>query len=161
VCHHVPVDGVSLRPIDDRNRAAVEALQVRPDQTEFVDGVRSSIEEAATYEKPPWYRAVYAGDIPVGFVMLADDDPTFRWRYYLWRMLIDARYQGRGFGRAALDHVVAYVRTRPGGDELVTSVANPDDERSPLAFYLRYGFVSTGEMYDHELLVRLDLRDRA
>jgi GNAT superfamily N-acetyltransferase len=45
--------------------------------------------------------------LPVGLVMLADDvppdDPTIRWRYHLWRMLIDEWYQGRGYGRAALD----------------------------------------------------------
>jgi diamine N-acetyltransferase len=79
--------------------------------------------------------------------MLADDDPTCPWRYYLWRLLIDERFQGRGFGRAALDHVAAYVRTRPGGDELVTSVA------------LRYGFERTGELHDREIVLRLTLRE--
>lgn len=152
---------MSLREIDDRNRPAVVALAVKPDQHRFVDGVQASLDEAATYERPPWCRAIYDVDEPVGFVMLADDDPTCPWRYYLWRLLIDARYQGLGYGRAALDLVTAYVRTRPGGDVLMTSVAHYDDDRddgSPLDFYLRCGFQPTGELHDHEIVLRLTLR---
>jgi diamine N-acetyltransferase len=151
---------VTLRVIDEDNRASVEDLRVRPDQLRFVEGVRSSLDEAATYATPPWCRAIYNGEIPVGFVMLADNDPTCPWRYYLWRLLIDDRFQGHGFGRTALDHVVAYVRTRPLGDELITSVAHYGDERdggSPLDFYLRCGFERTGELHDREIVLRLPL----
>jgi diamine N-acetyltransferase len=151
---------VTLRVIDEDNRASVEDLRVLPDQLRFVEGVRSSLEEAATYDAPPWCRAIYNDKITVGFVMLADNDPTCPWRYYLWRLLIDDRFQGHGFGRTALDHVVAYVRTRPGGDELITSVAHYGDERdegSPLDFYLRCGFERTGELHDREIVLRLPL----
>lgn len=72
-------------------------------------------------------------------------------------MLIDARFQGRGHGRAALDLVVAYLRTRPGADALVTSIVPGGG--SPLGFYLRYGFRQTGEMFDHEQVLRLPLGD--
>ena len=47
------------------------------------------------------------------------------------------------------------MRTRPGADTLVTSVV--PGEGSPLGFYLRYGFVETGQMFDreHVLVLRL------
>jgi diamine N-acetyltransferase len=160
-CHDAIVDGVSFRVIDESNRAEVERLRVSPDDLRFVESVRSSLEEAATYDPPPWVRAVYSGEEPVGFIMLADDDPTCPWRYYLWRLLVDTRFKGRGFGRAAVEQVAAYVRTRPGGDELVTSVAHYGDERdagSPLDFYLRCGFEATGERHGPEIVLRLDLR---
>ena len=41
--------------------------------------------------------------------------------YYLWRLLVDEAYQGRGYGAATIDAVVAYLRTRPGADVLLTS----------------------------------------
>lgn len=155
---------VTLRVVGDADRPAAERLRVAAGQERFVDGVALSLAEAAA--KPhcrPWYRAVYAGAEPVGFVMLADDvppgTPDIPWRYYLWRMLIDARFQGRGHGRAALDLVVAYLRTRPGADALVTSIV--PGEGSPLGFYLRYGFRETGEMFDHERVLRLPLDDVA
>ena len=151
---------VTLREITTANRALVEALRVSPAQEGFVDGVSQSLAEAAaTPTSRPWYRAVYAGETPVGFVMLADDvppgDPDIPWRYYLWRMLIDHRHQGRGLGRAALDQVRLYLDTRPGADELVTSVV--PGPGSPLGFYLGYGFEPTGDWFDHEQVLRLEL----
>ncbi|HEU5108596.1 MAG TPA: GNAT family N-acetyltransferase, partial [Micromonosporaceae bacterium] len=140
----------------------VEALRVAPEQEHFVEGVGRSLAEAAANPlAKPWCRAIYAGEVPVGFVMLADDvapgNQDIPWRYYLWRMLVDARFQGCGYGRAALNHVVAYLRTRPGADLLMTSVV--EGECSPMGFYLRCGFRATGQMFDHEKVLRLRLAD--
>jgi diamine N-acetyltransferase len=153
---------ITLREITAANRLAVEELRVAPEQEIFVEGVRQSLAEAAaTPHANPWCRAVYSGEIPVGFVMLGDDVPVgnrhIPWPYYLWRMLIDSRFQGRGYGRAALNLVVAYLRTRPHADVLVTSVVA--GEGSPMGFYLRYGFRSTGQMFDHEHVLQLRLAD--
>lgn len=151
---------VTLREITDDNRAAVRELRVLPGQEQFVDGVVDSLAEAAAAPHAmPWYRAIHAGDIPVGFVMLSDDASpglsSHPWRYYLWRLLIDGRFQGRGYGREALDHVVAYLKTRPGADLLMTSIVAGDG--SPLGFYLRYGFQPTGEVFGHEEVLQLPL----
>jgi diamine N-acetyltransferase len=153
---------VALREITDDNRQSVEHLRVAPGQEGFVDSVRRSlVEAAATPHARPWFRAAYFGETPVGFVMLGDDvprgNPHIPWRYYLWRMLIDARFQGRGYGRSALDLAVAYVKTRPDADVLVTSVVA--GEGSPLGFYQRYGFELTGEMFDHEHVMQLQLKE--
>ena len=155
---------VTLEEITPANRALVETLRVSPEQGAFVDGVaRSLVEAAATPASRPWCRAVYTGGAPVGFVMLADDvppdDPVIPWRYYLWRMLIDHRHQGRGHGRAALDEVRRYLRTRPGADVLVTSIV--PGPGSPLGFYLRYGFEQTGDWFDHEQVLRLRIGETA
>ena len=152
---------MTLREITPDNRADVEALRVAAGQDVFVDGVGPSLAEAAaTADAKPWYRAVYADAVPVGFLMIGDDvhpgNRVIPWRYYLWRMLIDGRFQGRGYGRAALDRLVEYLRTRPGADTLVTSVV--PGSGSPLGFYLRYGFEPTGEMFDHEQVLRLRLK---
>ena len=147
---------VSLRPIDESNRGAVEALTVSSIQDEFVAGVADSLVEAV--EDPGGraiYRAIYAEEIPVGFVMISDevDGPDYI-AQYLWRLLIDQRYQGRGYGTAALDLVVAYFRGRPGVEVMWTSCGEGDG--SPLGFYERYGFVQTGDrVFDNEILLRL------
>ncbi|GAA1023014.1 N-acetyltransferase [Acrocarpospora pleiomorpha] len=153
---------VSLQPITDANRAAVVALDVTPAQRNYVTGVAGSLADALRYPQAmPWYRAIYAGGAPVGFVMISDNippgDPTLLGPYFLWRLLVDARYQGSGYGRAALGLVVSYLRTRPAAHELLTSVA-PGEDSSPLGFYQRLGFQDTGEFFDGERVLRLPLR---
>ncbi len=152
---------VSLRDVTDGNRAEVEGLRVTDTQRNYVASVSQSFVDAA--ENPdahPWYRAVYSGPTPVGFVMIADgvseEHPDFAGPYYLWRLLIDQEWQGQGIGRAALDLVVDYVRTRPGAQALRTSVA-PGSEESPMGFYVNYGFTPTGEVLDGEELLVLPL----
>jgi hypothetical protein len=53
---------VSLRPITDANREAVEALAVTPDQGRFVSGVHESILEAA--EEPDAQALYWAISMP-------------------------------------------------------------------------------------------------
>jgi diamine N-acetyltransferase len=153
-------DGISLREITDANRPEVELLRVTREQESYIDGVADSLMEAAvTPAACPWYRAVYAGDTAVGFVMISDGipdgHPEYLGPYFLWRLLIDARWQGQGFGMAALDLVVDYLRTRPQARTLLTSVA--PGPASPLPFYLRYGFSPTGQVFDGEDVLELPL----
>jgi diamine N-acetyltransferase len=151
---------VTLNEITQDNRAAVMDLRVSPDQEDFVAGVADSLREAAeSPEARPWYRAVYAECRPVGFVMLAENvppgDERYPWRYFLWRLLIDERFQGKGYGRATLDALVAWLRSRPGADALFTSAV--PGQSSPVTFYEHYGFERTGEIFDGEIVLKLDL----
>ena len=148
---------VSLRPLSASNRQAVEALRVSPGQEQFVSSVADSLREAAEHpDAHALYWAVYADDTPVGFVMIADEvaSPDYI-PHYLWKLLIDERYQGRGFGTATLDLIVEYFRGRPGVEALITSAGQ--GEGSPITFYERYGFERTGEI-SCEVFLRLELR---
>ena len=76
----VPV--VTLREITEDNRAAVEALAVTEEQSRYVASVSRSLLDAEEYpDAMAWYRAVYADDEPVGFVMISDgitaDNPEY------------------------------------------------------------------------------------
>ena len=108
---------VTLREITAENDAAVRALAVGPGQELFVDSVEHSLDEAAsTPEANPWYRAIYAGDQPVGFVMLSLDippgHPEHPWRYFL----CDGRMVPRGGGLpAAIASRVSPTLRRDGG----------------------------------------------
>jgi diamine N-acetyltransferase len=151
---------VSLREITEDNRAVVEALAVTEDQSHYVASVAASLVEAAQLpDAKPWYRAVYADDEPVGFVMISDgitvDDPEYVGPYYLWRLLVDHRFQGRGYGTAALDLVVEHVRKRPDARVLLVSTAV--GPTSPVTFYQQYGFRLTGEVHGGEPILEFDL----
>jgi diamine N-acetyltransferase len=136
---------VRLEPVTPENVRAVCDLRVAPAQEAFVAPNAISLAEAYVYPQA-WCRAVHAGDELVGFVMLHDttDDPG----YMLWRLMIDARFQGRGHGRQVVQAVIEHVRTRPGATEL--KVGAHRGQGSPGPFYESLGFVATGEVIGEE-----------
>ncbi len=153
--------GVALEEISDGNRAEVLALRVVPGQEQLVSSVAESLAEAAEYpHAKPWYRAVVADGTLVGFVMVSwDADPRpleIVGSWFLWKLLIDGRYQGRGYGAEVVRQVAELVRAE-GASELLTSyVPQPG---GPAGFYGRLGFVPTGDVDgDGEVIMRLALR---
>jgi len=154
-------NGIILREITDQNREAVLALRVAPSQEGYVSTVADSLEEAReTPEGNPWYRAIYADERAVGFVMLSwnvtPDPPRILGPWFLWKLLIDEQHQGRGYGRQAVT-LAADIARDHGASELLTSYVVGD--RSPEPFYRQIGFVPTGEHDENgEIVLALRLR---
>jgi diamine N-acetyltransferase len=144
---------ISLREVTRENLRDVLRLDVHPEQRQFVASNAVSIAQAYFERERAWFRAVYAGETPVGFLMLYDNPAEAE--YFLWRFMIDARYQHLGFGWRALELLVDHTRTRPGANKLAVSCV-PDDG-GPGPFYQKFGFVYTGEEDEGELVMELDL----
>jgi len=146
---------ITLRPIDDSNREAVLALTVREDQP-FVAPNDVSLRQAAETEAeaPGVARpfAIYADEELVGFCMFAfnPEDEDEEDRYYLWRFMIDQRFQGKGYGQAALDAIIRYFKDN-GADRLYLST-EPENERG-LHVYHKAGFRETGVIDDGEAIM--------
>lgn len=144
---------VTLREVSEENLFLILKLGVNEAQKQFVAPNTISIAQAYFAQERAWFRAIYADETPVGFLML-DDDPH-KAVYFLWRLMVDAHYQGMGFGRRAMELLISYVKTRPNALELKTSYA--PGEGSPKAFYRKLGFVETGEVLEGENVMRLKL----
>jgi diamine N-acetyltransferase len=72
--------------------------------------------------------------------------------WFLWKLLIDHRHQGRGYGREVVRQIVGLARGQ-GATELLTSYV--PGEGGPAGFYARLGFVPTGELDPaEEIIVR-------
>jgi diamine N-acetyltransferase len=151
---------VTLREITDENRDAVLAVQVAPAQERFVGTVAGALRDAEEIpEGKPWYRAIYAHDEPVGFVMLSwnvtPEPPRIVGPWFLWKLLVDQRHQGRGYGRESVRLVADIVRAN-GATELLTSCVV--GKGGPEPFYRRIGFSPTGELDENgEIILMLDL----
>ncbi|HEY1277680.1 MAG TPA: GNAT family N-acetyltransferase [Thermoleophilaceae bacterium] len=148
------------------DRAAVMGLRRGPGQDRYVSSMEESFEEADREPRAmprPWaVRDAESGAL-VGFAMISDNipqpmDDDLVGPYFLWKLLIDERYQRRGYGAATIDAVVDYVRGRPEADVLYTSCS--DGPGSPRGFYLRYGFTDTGRVESGENVLALDLAGR-
>jgi diamine N-acetyltransferase len=143
---------VTLREVTKETVRAVMDLEVAENQGHLVAPNSMSIAEAY-FEPRAWFRAIYADDDPVGFIMLYDDPDTPK--YYLWRMMLADGQQRKGYGKRAMDLLVEYVRTRPNATEII--VGSIPGQGSPQPFYEKFGFVPTGEVKGGEVILRLEL----
>jgi RimJ/RimL family protein N-acetyltransferase len=151
---------VVLIEIDWRNSGDVLHLATHHSQERFVATVYQSFADALTPDLDegggqvvPWFRAIGADGELTGFIMVAgatatNPDP------FLWRLLIDRRHQGRGIGHQAIAALADRLRDE-GHRRLLTSWV--PGRGSPEGFYLRLGFVPTGQVLDGEVVSALEL----
>jgi diamine N-acetyltransferase len=151
---------ISLREIDSTNYRECIALSVAPGQEHFVASNVQSLADAYVYPDAEPYALYDEADEMVGFALLfplpeggpADSVPpgAALVGYILVRLMIDSGFQGRGYGRAAVDAIVERVRQR-GLQKIRLSVV-PENEQA-LALYERNGFVRTGELEGPEIVL--------
>ncbi len=142
---------VTLREITEETLRPILDLEVKPEQADLVAPNAVSIAQAH-FAEDAWFRAIYADDTPVGFLMLSDQPA--KPRYYLWRFMIDRHHQGKGYGIRAMELLIEHVRTRPGATALFVSYV--PDPAGPKGFYEKLGFVDTGRVHGGEHEMRLD-----
>ena len=156
-----PAD-VSLREITADTVRSVVDLKVRPDQSDFVATNAISLAQAL-FSPEAWYRAIYCGDELAGFVMVYDEslrpEPPTTPEIGLWRFMIDERFQGRGIGAAALELVIAHVRSKGRYTAFETSYM--PGEGCPEPFYRKLGFEPTGRVDGREIVLSLPLTGTA
>ena len=149
---------ITLKEITSDNYDECLALQVRDDQKSFVAQNVKSLAEAWVFYTAARPFAIYNGDTMVGFLMV-DIDPDLIGSHdlcFLWRFMIDAKYQGRGYGKAAMQEVINYVKTNFNPKIFETSVAPGNDAAEEL--YKGFGFVPNGKYVGDEKVLVLNLR---
>lgn len=150
---------VSLREITSETVRAVIKLSVAESQQGFVAPNAVSLAQAL-FSRQAWYRAIYCAEELVGFVMLEDESlekpPPQAPGIGVWRFMIDAKFQARGIGRAALLLVIEHARRKGIFETLELSyVPGPG---CPEPFYLGLGFRHTGKVDDGEVVLDFPLR---
>jgi diamine N-acetyltransferase len=143
-------------PLSVHNLPAALDIEVAPHQRQFVAPVVHSLAEAYVNPDTAWTRLVLDGDEAVGFVM-ANFDPDSEvaaFRAGIWRLNVAAGAQGRGVGRYAVDAVAAEARSR---DSSCITVLWKRGEGGPEGFYLKCGFVPTGEEIGGQVVGLLEL----
>jgi diamine N-acetyltransferase len=141
---------VALRAISAETVREICALETSHEQLRFVATNSVSIAQAY-FEPTAEFRAIYAHEASVGFVMWrADGDASSR---FLWRLMIDHRHQGKGYGRIALRLLVEHLQGQGVRQLRLSFVAG---EGGPEEFYRAFGFEPTGELlHNGEHVMRL------
>src|ERR1700742_1756804 len=133
------VTKLHLEPVTRENVEAACELKVRPRQKGYVAPVSWSLAEAYAAPEIAWPRLIYKAGKLVGFIMAAFDpqNPNKLYHSYLWRLNIGAKFQGRGYGRFAVERLYQGAQRR--GESRLT-VSYDLGKHGPAGFSQRLGF---------------------
>ena len=147
---------ISLKKITEDNFIDAFNLKLADGQDRFVSHPIRSLAQAYVYRDQCQPFGIYDGDVMVGYVMVIYDYDVPE--YDVWHMMIDGSKQGRGYGAAALDLVLDYIRTKPfGSSDRVTLTCNRDNARA-LGLYKSRGFAETGAEDEDEIELSMNIR---
>jgi len=162
---------IKLGKIDHDNWRDVVKLKVAPGQENFVASNMYSLAEgyvdSIENDLPPMTFAIYNNDELVGFAMMEHEEmeegeyiyDTFGDKaiYNFFRFMIDAKHQGKGYGREAMIKIIDFLKSFPQGP--VDSICLSYEPENSVAqkLYASLGFVETGYIDDGEMLARLGL----
>ena len=145
---------VTLKEIDRDNWRAATKLTVAPEQESFVASNVYSLAEAKVHpDHVPL--AIYDDDTMVGFVMYTLNPADGN--YWIFRLMIDAAHQGKGYGRAAMEQTIRRMLEQHNPPVIMLSYVPGNDAAAK--FYASLGFEKTGEIVDGEVVVRLPLSE--
>ena len=157
-----------IEKINGKNVWDIVKLSVKEEQANFVAENKTSIIEAYTTitgggQAFPF--GIYDDDLPVGFCMIGydvddywEDAPEIAYNNYnLWRLMIDKRYQHRGYGREAIKLALDFIRTKPCGDAEYCWLSYEPENEIAKELYHSFGFEETGDMDGEEIIAALRL----
>ena len=138
---------VTLREITPENIRAVLGLSVAPEQRSIYprsNGYSIAEGHYPDDDDPVWMRVIYANETPVGFLMTSEAPD--RGEYFVWRLMVDAEHQGKGYGSRAMKLLIERIRASGNARRLLTS--HLKGEGNAGGFYEKLGFIYTGEVWD-------------
>jgi diamine N-acetyltransferase len=152
---------MELRPVTGQNWKELIKLKVREDQTHFVASNLYSIAEArfgfedeGHWDFYPF--GAYVDNEPVGFVMYCFNLNHSRFQAFIMRLMVDERFQGRGYGREIMQSVLNDFREN---EEIKNvGISYEPENLAAQKLYANLGFVEPGEILEGETLAVLKLR---
>lgn len=159
---------LKLKKITGRNIWDILKLSVYDAQQDFVASNDLSIIEAYTAITGNGYAfpfGIYEDDMPVGFLMIGFDTDEYwdnapsiaKGNYNLWRLMIDKRYQRKGYGKEAVRLALEFIKTFPCGEAEYCWLSYEPENETASRLYRSFGFVETGEMDGEERIAALKL----
>ena len=159
---------LKLKKINRNNVGKILKLEGFDNQKSFVATNNSSIIEAyiaRTENNHVFTFGIYNDDTPIVFLMIgfdvnSDDEgvpKVSKGNYNIWRLMIDKKFQGKGFGKKAMDLAIEFVNTFPCGTAKYCWLSYENDNDVAQQLYKSVGFVETDEKDGEEIVAILEL----
>lgn len=154
---------LKLKKINRNNVAEILKLEVLDSQKNFVATNSSSIIEAyiaITENNHVFTFGIYKDDTPIGFLMIGYDvnsndegaPKIAKGNYNIWRLMIDKKFQRKGFGKKAMDLALEFISTFPCGTAKYCWLSYESDNNVARQLYKSVGFVENNEKDGEEIV---------
>ena len=145
-----------FKSVNAENRREVEGLTVFSEQAGFIESVSECLREADELEL--WRPVgIYDSDTLIGFAMYGYFPEPAPGQLWLDRLLIDKKYQGKGYGKQAVELALRFIRTFPCGKADSCWLSYEPENTVAKSLYASFGFIETGEKDGEELIAVLKL----
>ncbi|SFM29691.1 diamine N-acetyltransferase [Paenibacillus sp. 1_12] len=142
---------IAFREIDRNNFFDVIKLGVADEQKKFVATNLFSIAQAKAFPECICL-SIYHDDVLVGFTMYCIDIEDNE--YWIYRIMIDAKYQSKGYGKAAMEKLID--RIKKDKEHQVIYISFEPDNTWVKHLYEKLGFEADGRMIDGEIVYKLE-----
>ena len=160
---------LKLKKINRNNVAEILKLEVFDNHKSFVATNNISIIEAyiaLTENNHVFTFGIYKDDVPIGFLMIgfdvnSDDEGApkiAKGNYNIWRLMIDKKFQGQGFGKKAMNLALDFINTFPCETAKYCWLSYESDNDVARQLYKSVGFVETDEKDGEEIVAILELK---
>lgn len=160
---------ILLKDVNHSNWISCIELDVTNEQRQYMNPNVFSLAEAFVHsgtrkDAEEYYRcipfAIYNNDDIIGFAMLTyetETDYDNKPAYEIYRIMIDKKHQGNGYGKTALGLLLEYINTLPcGSADNIYVEWHPDNIASKKLFEA-YGFSVVGTDEDGAVIAKMNL----
>ncbi|MEW9050510.1 MAG: GNAT family N-acetyltransferase [Neobacillus sp.] len=130
---------IKLRKVTKENWEECIDLQVREDQKKYIASNLYSIAQVQFLENFEAL-AIYHNETMVGFTLFGLDEDDHN--YWIYRIMIDEKYQGQGYGKTALKEIIQRLKDKADCKEIILGY-HPEN-RGAEKLYISVGFQAKG-----------------
>jgi len=124
-------------------------LEVSTEQKEYIESNSISIVQSK-FELTLKPYAIYAGEKVVGFLMYNSVQEELD-GYWIYRIMIDKEFQGKGIGKAATKLMISKMAKLPNARKII--VGYHPNNKGAHNLYSTLGFVDNGDRFGKEMAV--------
>lgn len=127
------------------------SLEVAKEQSEFVTSNAISIAQSKI-QPECITKIVYDNDLMVGFLMYCIDEDDDE--YWIYRMMIDQKYQSKGYGHKTLKKLLEKIKSDTSRNKIYLGVHL--ESVAAVKLYKSHGFEFDGQVFGNEHIMRLN-----
>ncbi|RIW38330.1 GNAT family N-acetyltransferase [Bacillus salacetis] len=140
---------VNIIELNSENWYECCVLKVAANQTDFIETNAISIAQSK-FEPSLKPYAIYLGEKAAGFLMF-NSVPEELDGYWVYRIMVDEKFQGQGIGKAAVQLMILEMEKLPNAKKIIVGY-HPENSGAH-HLYKSLGFIDNGNRFGKEMAV--------